>query len=89
MAVRSDKPEPANHLQTQDGSVSILFIETGVLRITGLRNTLEPDPDNTGVGSFRSHPAFLEISTSGALVSVRSKRSVCPQFSPPSGPSTF
>jgi hypothetical protein len=28
-------------------------IETGVLRrIAGLRNTLEPDPDNTGVGSF-------------------------------------
>jgi hypothetical protein len=29
-------------------------IETGVLHEVGLRNTLEPDPDNTGVGSFRS-----------------------------------
>jgi hypothetical protein len=28
-------------------------IETGVLRaVAGLRDTLEPDPDNTGVGSF-------------------------------------
>jgi hypothetical protein len=35
-------------------------IETGVLRgIAGLRNTLEPDPDNTGVGSFRSRAAIL------------------------------
>lgn len=29
-----------------------LIIETGVLHEVGLRNTLEPDPDNTGVGSF-------------------------------------
>jgi hypothetical protein len=33
-------------------------IETGVLHEVGLRNTLEPDPDNTGVGSFRSRLAF-------------------------------
>jgi hypothetical protein len=26
----------------------------------GLRNTLEPDPDNTGVGSFRIEAAFLQ-----------------------------
>lgn len=38
------------------------MIETGVLHEVGLRYTLEPDPDNTGVGSFRSRTAFfLEI----------------------------
>ena len=43
------------------------IIETGVLRgIAGLRNTLEPDPDNTGVGSFRAerqffHPSQLKL----------------------------
>jgi hypothetical protein len=38
-----------------------LIIETGVLHEVGLRNTLEPDPDNTGVGSFRSEATiFLE-----------------------------
>jgi hypothetical protein len=36
-----------------------LEIETGVLHGVGLRYTLEPDPDNTGVGSFRSQPAFF------------------------------
>jgi len=37
------------------------IIETGVLHEVGLRNTLEPDPDNAGVGSFRSQTAlFLE-----------------------------
>jgi hypothetical protein len=36
-----------------------LNIETGVLHEVGLRNTLEPDPDNTGVGSFRSRAAFF------------------------------
>jgi len=30
-----------------------------VLHGVGLRNTLEPDPDNTGVGSFGSEAAFL------------------------------
>ena len=35
------------------------IIETGVLHEVGLRNTLEPDPDNTGVGSFRSRTAFF------------------------------
>jgi hypothetical protein len=35
------------------------IIETGVLHEVGLRNTLEPDPDNTGVGSFRGHKAFF------------------------------
>jgi hypothetical protein len=34
-------------------------IETGVLHGVGLRNTLEPDPDNTGVGSFRGQAAFF------------------------------
>jgi hypothetical protein len=34
-------------------------IETGVLHEVGLRDTLEPDPDNTGVGSFRSQTAFF------------------------------
>jgi hypothetical protein len=30
-----------------------------VLHEVGLRNTLEPDPDNTGVGSFRSRTAYF------------------------------
>jgi hypothetical protein len=34
-------------------------IETGVLHRVGLRNTLEPDPDNTGVGSFLGLLAFF------------------------------
>lgn len=37
-----------------------LSIETGVLRGAGLRNTLEPDPDNTGVGSFQGKPPFMD-----------------------------
>ncbi len=38
-----------------------MVIETGVLHEVGLRNTLEPDPDNTGVGSFQGQrPFFLE-----------------------------
>jgi hypothetical protein len=36
-----------------------IVIETGVLHSVGLRNTLEPDPDNTGVGSFPSEAEFL------------------------------
>jgi hypothetical protein len=36
-----------------------LIIETGVLHEVGLRDTLEPDPGNTGVGSFGSEAAFL------------------------------
>jgi hypothetical protein len=36
-----------------------LIIETGVLHGVGLRNTLEPDPDNTGVGSFPGLSAFF------------------------------
>ena len=55
-------------------------IETGVLHEVGLRNTLEPDPDNTGVGSFRSRTAllpripaefscFMELETRGFLCS--------------------
>ena len=35
------------------------IIETGVLHGVGLRNTLEPDPDNTGVGSFLGLTAFF------------------------------
>jgi len=35
------------------------FIETGVLHRMGLRNTLEPDPDNAGVGSFRRKRRFV------------------------------
>ena len=37
-----------------------LVIETGVLRGAGLRNTLEPDPDNTGVGSFQGKPPLID-----------------------------
>ena len=44
------------------------FIETGVLHDVGLRNTLEPDPDNTGVGSFRSRTApFLDMQLSSLV----------------------
>jgi iron complex outermembrane receptor protein len=45
------------------------FIETGVLHEVGLRNTLEPDPDNTGVGSFRSRTALFLDSQLSSLVS--------------------
>jgi hypothetical protein len=44
-------------------------IETGVLHEVGLRNTLEPDPDNTGVGSFRSRTAIFLDSQLSSLVS--------------------
>jgi len=44
-------------------------IETGVLHEVGLRNTLEPDPDNTGVGSFRSRTAYFLESQLSSLVS--------------------
>jgi hypothetical protein len=40
------------------------IIETGVLHGVGLRNTLEPDPDNTGVGSFRKKRRFVACSLS-------------------------
>jgi hypothetical protein len=33
--------------------------ETGVLHDVGLRDTLEPDPGNAGVGSFRSRTVFF------------------------------
>jgi hypothetical protein len=45
------------------------FIETGVLHEVGLRDTLEPDPDNTGVGSFRSRTAYFLDSQLSSLVS--------------------
>jgi hypothetical protein len=42
-------------------SVSIELLKQGCSTEVGLRNTLEPDPDNAGVGSFRSQTAlFLE-----------------------------
>jgi hypothetical protein len=44
-------------------------IETGVLHEVGLRDTLEPDPDNTGVGSFRSRTALFLDSQLSSLVS--------------------
>jgi hypothetical protein len=60
-------------------------IETGVLHEVGLRNTLEPDPDNTGVGSFRSRTAFFldfqrslvswKLETRGIHVQFRRRRS--------------
>jgi iron complex outermembrane receptor protein len=40
-----------------------------VLHEVGLRNTLEPDPDNTGVGSFRSRTALFLESQLNTLVS--------------------
>ena len=43
--------------------------ETGVLHVVGLRDTLEPDPDNTGVGSFRSLAAFFLHSSVSSPVS--------------------
>jgi hypothetical protein len=46
-------------LQSWRGECFNLIIETGVLHEVGLRNTLEPDPDNTGVGSFRGQAAFF------------------------------
>ena len=46
-------------LQSWRGECFNLIIETGVLHEVGLRNTLEPDPDNTGVGSFRSRTTYF------------------------------
>jgi hypothetical protein len=48
-------------LQKKAGGVSIEILKQGCSTGVGLRDTLEPDPDNTGVGSFRSQAAiFLE-----------------------------
>jgi iron complex outermembrane receptor protein len=47
------------------------IIETGVLHCVGLRDTLEPDPDNTGVGSFPILAAFFLESSVSSLVSFR------------------
>jgi iron complex outermembrane receptor protein len=46
-------------LQKDEGSVSIKLLKQGCSTMVGLRDTLEPDPDNTGVGSFRSLTAFF------------------------------
>ena len=53
----------------------------------GLRNTLEPDPDNTGVGSFLQPSGFLHLTSRRELLCFRHPRnegSVCkqPQSSP-------
>jgi hypothetical protein len=45
--------------KSASGVLQSYLIETGVLHQVGLRNTLEPDPDNTGVGSFGSEAVFL------------------------------
>jgi hypothetical protein len=61
-------------------SVSIQSIETGVLHEVGLRNTLEPDPDNTGVGSFRDRKSsFLELQRIPGFKHVGNKESPCSQ----------
>ena len=44
-------------------------IETGVLHEVGLRDTLEPDPDNTGVGSFRGRGPSSSNRSVSSLVS--------------------
>jgi iron complex outermembrane recepter protein len=49
----------SGRLAKQGGECFNRNIETGVLHEVGLRYTLEPDPDNTGVGSFRSQAAFF------------------------------
>jgi hypothetical protein len=46
-------------LQSHAEDVSIELLKQGCSTEVGLRNTLEPDPDNTGVGSFRSRSAFF------------------------------
>jgi hypothetical protein len=43
---------PHTHLPIRPRSVSIEVLKQGCSTRVGLRNTLEPDPDNTGVGSF-------------------------------------
>jgi hypothetical protein len=47
------------HLQIGGRKCFNQIIETGVLHEVGLRDTLEPDPDNTGVGSFPIQAAFI------------------------------
>jgi hypothetical protein len=46
-------------LQKQARGVSISILRQGCSTQVGLRDTLEPDPDNTGVGSFRSQAFFF------------------------------
>ncbi len=71
----------AGRLAKQNRECSNLIIETGVLHEVGLRNTLEPDPDNTGVGSFRSRTApFLESHREHSCFSDLETRGVHVQF---------
>jgi hypothetical protein len=60
-------------------------IETGVLHDVGLRNTLEPDPDNTGVGSFRSQAFFFLDSQHefSCFIDFKNKGNSCPVLLPP------
>jgi hypothetical protein len=46
-------------LQSGAESVSIKLLKQGCSTNVGLRNTLEPDPDNAGVGSFPIQMAFF------------------------------
>jgi hypothetical protein len=54
---------PSAQLANPRRECSNQIIETGVLHDVGLRDTLEPDPDNTGVGSF---PILADISLESA-----------------------
>jgi len=64
------------------------IIETGVLHEVGLRDTLEPDPDNAGVGSFRSRTAFfLDYQReSSCFIQFRNKGKPCLKLQPPAPP---
>jgi hypothetical protein len=59
-------------------------IETGVLHEVGLRNTLEPDPDNAGVGSFPIQVAFfLDLQREfSCFMKFKHKGSSCSVFLP-------
>jgi hypothetical protein len=65
-------------------------IETGVLHEVGLRNTLEPDPDNAGVGSFPIQMAlFLDLQREfSCFMNFKNKGSSCSVFLPQARPAS-
>jgi hypothetical protein len=68
------------------------FIETGVLHDNvGLRDTLEPDPGNTGVGSFRSQAFFFLDSQreSSCFMDFKNKGNSCSVLLPPLHPASY
>lgn len=68
-------PIPHHCLQRSPVNAGMETLKQGCSRTVGLRNTLEPDPDNTGVGSFGAR----EIARVRSLLfqSIETERSLC------------